>query len=80
MNLFYNQVQEAKELFNEYSAVKTLYSTSPTSDNETMLREALAALLRKVLDVYRSLGAKTESAAERDLFRQFAKETAGVFK
>ena len=80
MNLFNAQVQEAKELFNEYSAVKNLYSASPTLDNETMLREALAALLRKVLDVYRSLAAKTESAAERDLLRQFAEETINVLK
>jgi len=80
MNLFYDQVQEAKKLFNEYSEEKDLYSKAPTPDNELRLKEALAPFLRKVLDVCRSLESKTESAAERDLLRQFAGEIAGVFK
>ena len=80
MDLLYDQVQEAKDLFNKYSTIKNLYSTSPTPENETRLKEALAACLCKVLDVYRTLEAKTESAAERDLLRQFAGETAEIFK
>ena len=80
MQTIFDQVQEAKKLFNEYSGEKDLYSKAPTLENEKRLKEALAPFLRKVLDVCRSLESKTESAAERDLLRQFAGELESIFK
>lgn len=80
MNLFLTQVNEAKNLFNEYSQIKTLYSTSPSPDNEIRLKDSLALFLRKVLDVSKELESKTESGIERDLLRQFAGELINIFK
>jgi len=80
MNLFLNQVNEAKNLFNDYSQIKNLYSGSPTPDNETRLKDSLVLFLRKVIDVCGELESKTESGVERDLLRQFAGELKHVFK
>ena len=80
MNLFHNQVNDAKNLFNEYSQIKNLYSISPTPDNEIMLKDSLALFLRKVIEVCGELESKTESGIERYLLRQFADELKYVFK
>ena len=80
MDIFTVRVFEAKNLFNEYSQVKNLYSISPTPDNETMLGNNLAQFLRKVIEVSTELESKTESIVERDLLRQFANELKHVFK
>ena len=80
MHTIFDQVQEAKKLFNEYSEEKDMYSKAPTPDNELRLKEALAPFLRKVLDVCRSLESKTESVTERDLLRQLAREIVEIFK
>jgi len=80
MNIFLFRVNEAKELFNEYSKVKNMYSNEPVPDNETLMKTTLASFLGKVLDVCRELGSKTESEAERNLFRQFAGELTEIFR
>ena len=80
MNMFQILVYEAKNLFNEYSQTKDLYSKSPTPDNETRIKDSLIPFLRKVIDVCSELEAKTESNAERDLLRLFAGELNKVFK
>ena len=80
MLTIFDQVQDAKKLFNEYSGEKDLYSKAPTLENEKRLKEALTPFLQKVLDVCRSLEAKTETASERDLLRQFAGEIVLIFK
>ena len=80
MNLFLIQVNEAKNLFNEYSQIKNLYSNSPTPDNEIRLKDSLALFLRKVIGVCGEIEAKTESGIERDLLRLFADELKYIFK
>ena len=80
MSLFLVQVNEAKNLFNEYSQIKNIYTASPTPDNELRLKDSLALFLRKVIDVCGELESKTESGAERDLLKQFAGELKYVFK
>jgi len=80
MSLFQTLLFEAKKLFNEYSHMKDLYSTSPIPDNETRLKDSLAPFLLKVIDVCRELESKTESRVERDLLKQFADELKNVFK
>jgi hypothetical protein len=71
-------VNEAKELFNNYSQAKDLYSQNPA--NKTLMENCLTQFLVKTLDVCRDLASKTESGAERDLFRRFARELNEIFK
>ena len=80
MDIFTLRVFEAKDLFNEYSQAKNLYSMSPTPDNEVRLGDNLALFLRKAIEVSTELESKTESRVERDLLRQFADELKFVFK
>jgi hypothetical protein len=80
MDLFLIRVQEAKDLFNEYSRYKNLYANTPNSENELMLKDALAPCLQKFLEVCTELEARSESKVERELFRQFAGELTNIFK
>jgi len=70
-------VTEAKELFNNYSQAKDLYSQNP--DNKTLMENCLSGFLGKVLSICRELASKTESETERDLFKRFAGELTEIF-
>ena len=75
---FREKVEKAKNLFNDYSAVKDIYPDTPGT--ETALKSTLTLFLQQVTDICRELKTLSESKIERDLFKQFAGELTIIFK